>query len=776
MTLRFRTLSIVALVLVALCAILYAASSAILMGGYARLEQKEAEREVRRAQHAIEASLAALALNARDWATWDDTYAFMADGNAHYRAATLIPASLANLDVDFLLLLRPDGSLYAGGRLEENTLVPLRPESVSEMVAGGTLLASNRPGGLTGVVAFHGEPLLVAAAPILTSGGAGPERGRLIMGRLLTRERLERVAESVRLRLELLPPGSGDASSATPLTVRVEGRDKLAGYGLLADPRGAPVAVLRVEQPRWIYAQGRSSQRYLLVNLVVVSLLFLLVVFVLLERMFLARIARLHDAMETIRRDGDPGERVPVEGTDELGRLAGTINETLHTLEQAQQRLHHDALHDPLTGLANRALFVERLAGAIETERRDSAAGFAVLLVDLDHFKLVNDSLGHTTGDRLLLTAARRMTNVLRESDMAARLGGDEFAVLLEPIVDAADASRCAERILQSLRSPMTWNERQLHLSASIGIALFEGAGETPEQLLRDADTAMYRAKQRGRDCAALFDQHMHEQVVARLELENELRQGIRAGQLRAWYQPIFDLETKRLRGFESLVRWHHPERGLLTPDHFVPMAEQAGLVSEIDRWMLAESCRCQARWQARFGAGFSTSVSVNLSCGQMHLMEITREVKSNLAATGLVGANIGLEITESALVDAEADLINQLFELKELGVRLYLDDFGTGYSSLSRLHRLPIDVLKIDRSFVARLDRGDSEIAGTIVTLAHSLGMEVVAEGIETPSQAERLREFGCEYGQGYLFSRPLNEEQATLFLERFAAPLNAA
>jgi predicted signal transduction protein with EAL and GGDEF domain len=322
----------------------------------------------------------------------------------------------------------------------------------------------------------------------------------------------------------------------------------------------------------------------------------------------------------------------------------------------------------------------------------------------------------------------------------------------------------------------MTWNERQLHLSASIGIALFEGQGETPEQLLRDADTAMYRAKQRGRDCAALFDQHMHEQVVARLELENELRQGIRAGQLRAWYQPIFDLETKRLRGFESLVRWHHPERGLLTPDHFVPMAEQAGLVSEIDRWMLAESCRCQARWQARFGAGFSTSVSVNLSCGQMHLMEITREVKSNLAATGLAGANIGLEITESALVEAEADLIHQLFELKELGVRLYLDDFGTGYSSLSRLHRLPIDVLKIDRSFVARLDRGDSEIAGTIVTLAHSLGMEVVAEGIETPSQAERLREFGCEYGQGYLFSRPLNEEQATLFLERFAEPLNAA
>ncbi|MGE0079852.1 MAG: putative bifunctional diguanylate cyclase/phosphodiesterase [Thiohalomonadaceae bacterium] len=775
MNLRLRTLTITAIALVAMFTALYFASSAILLKGFAQLEQQHVETELARSVDALNGGLRTLEEHVQDWAFWDESYAFMVDGNEDYRRATLLPSHFAGLRVDLIVYLRPGGdALFAGGHLPGATTVfPLSRDTVAQLaasVAPYKVALEEHAKAITGYALLNGRVVMLAFAPILTSDQKGPSRGVLVMGRQLSPDYLRGVATAGGPRLSLALDGVADEAHR----VQVEGPDLIAGYVSLPGLSGAPVGMLRAEMTRDIFRQGEVSRHWLLVSLVIAGVAFLVVVTVVLDRLFLSRLARIDKAVTVIRQERDRTRRLKVQGTDELERLAATINETLDALASSEEQLRHEALHDPLTGLANRVLFTNRLETALKKARRNGYR-CAVLLVDLDHFKLINDSFGHSIGDQFLLNAALRMGGVLRSVDTVARLGGDEFGILLDPIDNDAEASRCAERIVRALDNPVTWQGHQLHVTASIGIAIYDGGDTSPEDLLRDADTAMYRAKQKGRNGFALFDEAMHAQVVTRLELENDLRRAIAADELRAWYQPCFDLRTGALCGFEALVRWQHPRRGLLMPDEFVPLAESAGLVRELDHWMLRHACAALARWPTPDGRPPLT-VSVNLSCRQDHLHDIIPLVRRVLEDTGLPGARIGLEVTEGALALAESELVDLLFALKRAGIRIYLDDFGTGYSSLSRLHRLPIDVLKIDRSFVADIERGDTEVASTIVTLAHSLGMQVVAEGIETRGQIARLRDLGCEFAQGFLFSRPLSEADVVRFITEAgrAAPVS--
>jgi diguanylate cyclase (GGDEF)-like protein len=438
--------------------------------------------------------------------------------------------------------------------------------------------------------------------------------------------------------------------------------------------------------------------------------------------------------------------------------------------KRAEQKLLHEALHDDLTGLPNRALFMDRLRHAMDRSKRESERLAAVLFLDLDRFKLVNDSLGHLVGDELLIQIAGTLASVLRPSDTISRVGGDEFAILLEGGRDVGDTIRVANRIHERLNEPINLGGHEVVVTASIGIAVLTPEYERPEDLLRDADTAMYRAKSSGRACHVVFNRVMHRFVLARLQLESDLRRAIDRGQLRVHYQPIVDLAKETVTGFEALVRWQHPRRGLLLPEEFLAVAEETGLILPLGRFVLSEACAKVCELQRKHPGFSRLALSVNLSNKQFFSPDLFTDVESALSRSGLDPSCLGLEITEGVLVRQAETASARFSRLKSMGVRLYLDDFGKGYSSLNYVHRFPMDVLKIDRSFVTRLEDtpGTVAIVKAIVTLAHELGSSVVAEGIQTPVQRDLLRELRCEHGQGFFFCHPVPDDRAEELLLR--------
>jgi len=452
---------------------------------------------------------------------------------------------------------------------------------------------------------------------------------------------------------------------------------------------------------------------------------------------------------------------------DESGcalRMAGSQTDVTKR-KVAEDRLFHDAFHDTLTGLPNRALFTDRLGRSLWRVQRREDYRFAVVVLDLDRVKLINDSMGHVAGDRLLLAIARRIEECLRAGDSAARIGGDEYAMLLDDLADPADAVRIVTRLQQAIHAPVPIGGEEVYTTASLGIAFYTERYERPEEMLRDADTAMAAARAAGGARYQIFDQGMHERAVARLQIESALRRAVERDELRAYYQPVVSLQTGRLAGFEALIRWEHPERGIVAPAEFIPMAEETGLIHKIGSWILHEACDQMARWIRESGASDELSMSVNLSGRQLTEPDLVAKTVRILEETGLAPSRLKLEITESAVMQDPKTASERLSELRALGVGIGIDDFGTGYSSLSYLHRLPLTVLKIDRTFVWAMgpNARETKICHTIVALAKDLGLTVVAEGIETEEQRQRLQNLHCEFGQGYLFAKPLPAKEAT-------------
>jgi diguanylate cyclase (GGDEF)-like protein len=453
---------------------------------------------------------------------------------------------------------------------------------------------------------------------------------------------------------------------------------------------------------------------------------------------------------------------------EELSQYVANLESARDELRESKDHFRHAAFHDALTGLPNRALFTDHLRLAVERARRDAHHAFAVLFLDLDRFKNINDSLGHLYGDSLLVEIARRLQSCTRQVDTVARFGGDEFAVLLDGTGDPEAAVRVAEKIQRELRTPFDLYGHEAFTSASIGVALSRTGYTNPEDVLRDADTAMYRAKDGGKARHEVFDHTMHTRAVTMLRLENDLRRALERGELRVHYQPIMSLRSCELAGFEALVRWEHPDRGTVSPVEFIPLAEETGLIIPLGQWVLEEACRQLREWQDASPFNRNLMMSVNLSGKQLSQPDVVERVQGVLRAAGLDPRTLKLEITESVVMENAEEAAAVLTRLRALGVGLSIDDFGTGYSSLSYLHRFPVNALKVDRSFVARMASGDEnlEIVRTVVTLAQNLGMEVVAEGIETAEQLSQLRALRCEYGQGYLFSKPLPASEAAALL----------
>lgn len=445
--------------------------------------------------------------------------------------------------------------------------------------------------------------------------------------------------------------------------------------------------------------------------------------------------------------------------------------------KQAEEQLLYNAFHDSLTGLPNRALFMERLGYVVESAKRHKAQLFAVLFIDLDRFKIINDSLGHTFGDQLLIGIASRLKACLRPTDTIARLGGDEFTILLEDIKDISDAVHIADRIQAQLKRHFDLGGQEVFTTASIGIALSARNYEQPEALLRDADIAMYRAKALGKARFEIFNLDMHTRAVAMLQLETDLRLAIEREEFQVYYQPIVSLKTGIITGFEALVRWQHPERGLIAPAEFIPLAEETGLIVPLGYWVLRQACHQIKLWQTQYPSSPPLTVSVNISGKQFSEPDLIPQIRQILQDTKLNPQSLRLEITESVLIENTESVVSILSQLKAMNIQLYMDDFGTGYSSLSYLHRFPIDTLKIDRSFISTMDieSKNLKIVQTIIMLAHNLDMDVIAEGIETEAQQAKLKNLGCEYGQGYFFSKPLAAVAAEVLIAKLCASSSA-
>jgi diguanylate cyclase (GGDEF)-like protein len=441
----------------------------------------------------------------------------------------------------------------------------------------------------------------------------------------------------------------------------------------------------------------------------------------------------------------------------EAYRIAGSQTD-ITDRKHAEQQAIHDALHDNLTGLANRTLFLDRVRQSLTRSQRSPVPGFAVVYLDLDRFKLVNESLGHVHGDDLIIAAARRIEQSLRFGDTVARLGGDEFAILMEDIGSKSEAKNITEALQKALQSPFRLSGKDVFSTASMGIAHSSERYERPEDILRDAELAMYHAKQQGKAQSVVFQDTLRNSPVTPLDLDSDLRRAIERDEITLQYQPIIGLIDGRIRGFEALIRWRHARRGWISPMEFIPLAEETGIIFSLGQWVLRRACEQILAWNEAGLFDSPLEVSVNLSTRQFSRPDLVASIIDSLRGTGLEASRLKLEITESALMaDAErsAEMLNQL---KDLDIRVCVDDFGTGYSSLSYLHTFPIDTLKIDKSFIADMSRNHQnlEIVRTIAMLAQNLKLDVIAEGVETPEQLAQLRALGVDYAQGFLFSRP--------------------
>ena len=459
-----------------------------------------------------------------------------------------------------------------------------------------------------------------------------------------------------------------------------------------------------------------------------------------------------------------------------LRMLNVNLQKEMALRRSVEDRLRHDALHDGLTILPNRHLLLDRLHRSVERARRHPDYRFALLFLDLDNFKNINDSLGHSTGDELLVEVAQRLTNCLRGMDTVsrfgehttARLGGDEFVVLLDGVRDAREAVGVAERMQEQLAVPVELGGQQVTISASIGIALYDDVAVDPEEILRDADTAMYRAKQAGKTQHAIFDKTMHAAAKSRLKLENHLRAALEKGQLEHFYQPVVRLESGEITGFEALLRWNHPDHGLMSPTDFIPLAEETGLIVPMGRWAMEQACHQLQRLQRRLPPDRTITLGLNIAKRQLLADGFCDDLSRALQKAGVEPRLLQVEVTESTVIDVCSRIPKILEQVKELGVELHMDDFGTGYSSLSCLHQFPIDALKIDRSFVKNMgnDHDYAAIVQGIMTLARNLDLEVIAEGIEDAAELATLLALDCQFGQGYYFSKPVSFSEAMAML----------
>ena len=770
-----------------LCAVLGAAELLVehnvLMPSFAELERADARTAMRRIDYAFELRMDRLTAAAKDWGNWSDTYRFVQDRNPTYAAASATDVALKQLKISAFAVVDPHGKVLLVKELPVGTA----PAAHLAMLAGkslppdfpwrGPLDFGQSPKGFV-----HSDQgvVMLAAAPVLDGNGAGPVRGMVLMGRLLTSDEVRAVGAQAQAQLTIMPAAIHNGAAQL-----LETENTTQVYRSVNDIYGKPIMTVRVDVPRDITQRGRSAVTYASAYLIGALLLLLITLVVVLNRVVLRPLDLVTRHAIAIGKDTDLTRKLDLHlsGSDEIGTLAAELNRMVARLAESRRQLVQLAYFDTLTGLPNREHSHSRLLAAIDAAGQQADRSLAVLYLDLDNFKRVNDTLGHTVGDQLLREIADRLRNALRYDDLlchtgdiavrpgdAARLGGDEFLVVLPNLRSRTDAGAMAERLIQELREPIRLAHNELVVTPSVGIAVYPQDGTDPQSLLRNADLAMYFAKRASPGSFAYYDAAMNAAALQRFTIEDRLRGALNRNEFSLSYQPQFDLASGSVSGMEALLRWHNAELGMVPPAEFISVAEETGLILPIGEWVLRCACRQAKEWQ---DAGLPIGrMAVNVSCRQFEWPQYPAQVATILRETGLDPAHLELEITESVVMADETWAAKALTDLKQLGVSLAIDDFGTGYSSFGRLRHFAVDRLKIDRSFVTRIGDGgnDRAIAAAIIAMSRSLRINVTAEGVENVPQLLFLQQHACQDAQGFLLSKPLPADQAGALLRRLS------
>ena len=720
-------------------------SSLLLAQRFDAFEAAQYRQELARVRAVIEQDSQALSATISDYAAWDATYRFIHSRDPAYLEENFTVESLSNLRVDGVLIFDSAGQALAALALTPDAVTPLAPALLSQLASFAEQVGTLGPKDRNVRVLWQGETaILVVLAGVTDTDRTQPSNGRLLMFRYLDGGYLKRIAELTAVAFRLLPVAGNAANTAVEIAQQ---GDHWVASQLLAD-LGLRISV---SGPGRLTAERGVTNLVLAANALLLVLLALLGIYAILNRRVLQRLADFSSFADQRRDHTDAEVRWPVAGSDELDNLATSLNELMDEVEHQHSDLRHLADHDPLTGLGNRRLLMERLQAMQSQCRRQPGLSCVLLLIDLDSFKLINDGLGHAAGDWVLQQVAARIGGLIRGYDTAVRLGGDEFALLLRDI-DAAQALTFAQRMELALEVPVSFADRLLTISASTGIAQVQ-AELTPEEVLRNADLAMYEAKRLGKMRVAVFDGALLEVTARRLRLEQALRGALDDVALEVWFQPIIDQVGGRVAGMEALVRWPVAGR-YIPPDEFIGIAESTGMITKLGAFVLDRAC---AALHSLRGEYPNLSCNVNLSVRQFVDTDLLRDVHACLRSHELPPSALHLELTESMVAEHENDILPTMQALVASGLHFHLDDFGTGYSSLDRLRALPIDTLKIDRSFVTPLREGDEVMVRNIINLGHELGLAIIAEGVETEDECARLLALGCTHMQGYLFAQPM-------------------
>lgn len=780
MTLRKKTiLFILTLIIVALVVLAFLSNSLVL-DKFRDLEAQNIQENANRVVSQVAQEENTLGRVLANYSAWDDTYHFIQQQSlsptkaldSKYIQDNYPGATFSENALDIVVMFSADDSVIYAQQYDykTHTLHAVSPSILKVFRQSRYHLLQFKSGTQikSGFVNTPMGPLITASAPIVHSDFSGPIRGTVIFARMFNQAEVSRLGRALRLPLVLQPNSRALAPNLNVGNTWTQPSSQAvtSGYAEFRDLSGNKSSVVSFQVPRSIYQQGVKTVYLFFGFTVGLAILASVAFFVFIEKVYMARLVALMKSMMKIRLTKDFSARAAVNGDDELAGLQLEFNNMMESLQESQEIIQFQANHDPLTRLPNRLTFARELDASIDFAKRK---GFKVgiLFIDLDKFKSVNDTLGHAVGDELLLRVTQRVRNAVRDGDVVSRLAGDEFTVLLPNLEDLNQITHITDRIVEALGNPFQVGAHQIVLTASIGISVFPFDGVDAQSLLTNADTAMFKVKQGGRNHYRMYTCAMSEHMSRAALIEQHLPAAITHEEFQLVYQPKVNVRTGRLAGAEALLRWNSPELGVVSPAEFIPIAESTGLILSLGEWVLKTSCRQIVSWKEN---GYENQrVAINLSGVQLKQENLVDSIKAILTETGCPAECIELEITESVAMYNVERVIEQLHQLKSLGIRLAIDDFGTGYSSLSYLKRFPIHSLKVDQSFVNDLTmNSDETIAKAIIDLGHNLNLLVCGEGVETQEQMEFLIRQNCDEVQGYYFSKPLTDDQLDDILER--------
>lgn len=822
MKLRNKVLIAVTLVWAVFAGIVYLGSHYFLINSFLELEHDRSNRDLARIDQAIDQNLYSLYTFTSDWSHWNDLYDYMQGKNPEFIPNNLNMTAYVNSTINLLTYWDLSGKLFIGTAIDTNKKkLVAYPKGINNYVYPGSSLLNRKDvnNDMKGFILVPDGIMMIAAVAITDGDKVKPPLGAMVTGRFISPEIIQKIQDITKLQLDLFTAnqigGNTDLKNAFRSVIKNDNghfstpinNNTLHGYSLIRDINGKPIGMFRMTAPRSIYLTGEKSVHYFLSSILILGILFVFLMGWLLRRLIVKRLERLDRDVADISVNNELTRRVDTSGNDELSSVSSQINKMLSIIQSSHEKLefrveertkelqktntqlqqeiserktienelikHKEYLariahYDTLTSLPNRVLFNEMLSTKLKDAKEDKSK-FAILFMDLDRFKTINDALGHHIGDLVLKEISQRIESILGENNVLARLGGDEFIIMIPNEIERDKINSYASKILEVCAKQISVNSHEFYISASIGISIYPDDGHSLEDLQKNADMAMYKSKRSGGSNYQYYTEDMNIEAHERIRLDADLRRAILNNEFVLFYQPKVSISSGKMIGVEALVRWNHPEMGMVNPAKFIHLAEETGIILSLGEWVLREACRANKSWQEK---GYKPiGVAVNISPKQFVHQDIIQMVSNVLSETGLEPQYLELEITESAVMENVETAAKKLNKVKEMGVKVSIDDFGTGYTSINYLKQFPVSYLKIDQNFVKGIpsSQNDLSIIIAMIALAHSLGMQVIAEGVETAEQFGWLADNDCDIVQGYFLSRPLPE--AKIITELMAA-----